>query len=59
MLDMAESFFNAWLTQMGQSNMRLFCAWHGGKINGTDSDVGWVNTQWVGKYFLGIYPRPG
>ena len=20
------------------------------------SDVGWVNTQWVGKYFLGIYP---
>ncbi|GBN61603.1 Peroxidasin [Araneus ventricosus] len=27
------------------------------------SDVGWVNTQWVGKYFLGIYPgiypRPG
>ena len=20
------------------------------------SDVGWVNIQWVGKYFLGIYP---
>ncbi|GBO34869.1 hypothetical protein AVEN_158723-1 [Araneus ventricosus] len=25
----------------------------------TTSNVGWVNTQWVGKYSWGIYPMPG
>ncbi|GBM61711.1 hypothetical protein AVEN_42457-1 [Araneus ventricosus] len=25
----------------------------------TTSNVGWVNSQLVGKYFWGIYPRPG
>ena len=27
--------------------------------NVVTSDVELVNTQWVGKYFLGIYPRLG
>ena len=28
MSDMADVFFNAWCTEMGPPEMRLFCAWH-------------------------------